>query len=332
MKIAVVGCGAIGSFYGARLGRDGHDVHFLLRSDFEVVKRQGVSIKSAAGDFNFHPRSAQDPTEIGPCDLVLVGLKSTANHHYRDLIPPLVDEHTAVLTFQNGLGNEASLNKLFPKEQIMGGLCFVCLNRTEPGLVLHLAHGRIVLGEYDRPPEPRTHEIAALLERSGTPCTVTDNLERAHWEKLIWNIPFNGLGVAGSAGYEACITGELPPPAERPSACVTTDRLLADPAWTDLVRALMVEVVAAANALDHHVSPGLVDKNIDATREMGAYRASTLVDFERGHPLELDAIFLAPLRQARRAGVATPRLEILCRVLQQLQPIAAKPRSFNPPQ
>ncbi len=70
MKIAVVGCGAIGSFYGARLGRDGHDVHFLLRSDFEVVKRQGVSIKSAAGDFNFHPRSAQDPTEIGPCDLV----------------------------------------------------------------------------------------------------------------------------------------------------------------------------------------------------------------------------------------------------------------------
>jgi 2-dehydropantoate 2-reductase len=332
MKIAVVGCGAIGSFYGARLGRDGHDVHFLLRTDYDVVKERGVNVKSDEGDFNFRPHCALDPIDVGPCDLVLVALKSTANHHYGDLIPPLVDDHTIVVTLQNGLGNEASLSRLFPKEQIMGGLCFVCLNRIEPDVVRHLAHGRIVLGEHGRPPDKRTDELAEIIKRSGTPCTVTDDLERAHWEKLIWNIPFNGLGVAGSAGYEACITGELPPPAERDSVCVTTDRLLTDEGWSELVRALMNEVVAAANALDLKVSPTLVEKNIEATRVMGAYRPSTLVDYERGLPLELDAIFLTPLRLAKKAGVAMPRLEILCRVLQQLQPIAAKPRTLNRPQ
>jgi len=81
----------------------------------------------------------------------------------------------------------------------MGGLCFVCLNRVEPGVVHHLDHGRIVLGEFQRWPEPRTHDIASMIRHAGIPCEVTDNLARAHWEKLIWNVPFNGLGVASAA-------------------------------------------------------------------------------------------------------------------------------------
>ena len=88
---------------------------------------------------------------------------------------------------------------LFGKEKVLGGLCFVCLNRVEPGVIQHVAHGAIVMGEYDRWPEPRTHEIAGMIRHSGVPCKVSDNLERAHWEKLVWNIPFNGLGVAGDA-------------------------------------------------------------------------------------------------------------------------------------
>lgn len=331
MKIAVVGCGALGSFYGARLGRGGQEVHFLLRTDYETVKSNGVSIKSPEGDFEFHPKCALKPDEIGICDLVVIALKTTANHRYRDLLPPLVGEKTAILTLQNGLGNESALEKLFPKEQIMGGLCFVCLNRLKPGLIEHIAHGKIVLGEYERPPLPRTQEIATMLERSGTPCKVADSLERAHWEKLIWNIPFNGLGVAATAGYEACITGELPPRSHRATQAVTTDRLLNDPNWTQLVRDLMNEVIHTANSLDLKVDPALAERNIEETKEMGAYRASTLVDFERGHPLELDSIFLTPLRIAKQHKIETPRLELLCRVLQQLQPIAAaKRRPSNP--
>ena len=98
MKVAVVGCGAVGSFYGAKLCRDGHEVHFLLRSDYEMVKRKGVSIRSREGDFHVRPKAAREPGEIGPADLVLIGLKTTANEQFPVLIPPLVGPKTVVLT------------------------------------------------------------------------------------------------------------------------------------------------------------------------------------------------------------------------------------------
>ena len=178
-------------------------MHFLLRSDYDAVRQKGVTIRSLEGDFHVQPRCARTPEEIGVCDLVLIGLKTTANDQFPKLLPPLVGPHTAVVTLQNGLGNEEQLARLFPPEQILGGLCFVCLNRVEPGVIQHTAYGKVVLGEFQRPPQPRTHELAALFRQAGVACDVTDNLARAHWEKLVWNIPFNGLGVAGAAGYEA---------------------------------------------------------------------------------------------------------------------------------
>ena len=203
MKFAVVGCGALGSFYGARFCRIGQDVHFLLRSDYDVVRQKGVTIRSIDGDFHVRPRCARTPEEIGVCDAVLIGLKTTANDQFPKLLPPLVGPHTAVVTLQNGLGNEETLARLFPPEQILGGLCFVCLNRVEPGVIHHTAHGRVVLGEFQRPPQPRTRQLAALFRQAGIACDLADNLAGTHWEKLVWNVPFNGLGVAGTAGYGA---------------------------------------------------------------------------------------------------------------------------------
>jgi 2-dehydropantoate 2-reductase len=323
VKIAVVGCGAVGSFYGARLARAGHEVHFLLRTDYEAVRRQGVLIHSPEGDFQVQPQCARGPEEIGRADLVLIGLKTTANEAFAKLLPPLVGSGTAVLTLQNGLGNEEALARLFPAGQIMGGLCFVCLNRVAPGVIQHIGYGQVVLGEFQRPTGPRTQAIADQFCAAGVPCTVTDNLARAHWQKLVWNIPFNGLGVAGAAGYEALIAPDsaLPAPLSTgPQATNTlpTDKLLADDRWARLVRDLMLEVIAAARALGFDVPDAVADRQIERTRTMGAYRASTLIDFERGQPLELESLFLEPLRQATRAGVAAPRLLALCAVLQDL--------------
>ncbi|HEY0551091.1 MAG TPA: 2-dehydropantoate 2-reductase N-terminal domain-containing protein, partial [Verrucomicrobiae bacterium] len=255
--------------------------------------------------------------QIGACDVVLIGLKATANDQFAKLLPPLVGLQTAVVTLQNGLGNEEDLAALFPPTQILGGLCFVCLNRTEPGVIQHLAHGRIVLGEFSGWPEPRTHDIASAIRHSGVPCEVTDNLRRAHWEKLVWNIPFNGFGVASAAGYGAVISGEVIPNVPL-APCLSTDKLLDQGQWESLVRETMHEVIAAANAQNFKVDPALADFQIERTRTMGAYRASTLIDFERGQPLELEALFLKPLRQAQNAGVRMPRLAALCSVLSQL--------------
>ena len=318
MKIAIVGCGALGSYYGAKLCQSGQDVHFLLRSDYEAVCQTGVTIHSIHGDFRVHPKCARTPEEIGGCDLVLIGLKTTANNQFSNLLPSLVDPHTAVLTLQNGLGNEQQLARLFPAEQILGGLCFVCLNRPKPGIISHTAHGKILLGEFRGPAQPRTHEIAELFRNVGVACDVMDNLARAHWEKLVWNIPFNGVGVAGVAGYEALINPRSTFHTPQPSHCLTTDILLAEPRWVELLRELMLEVIATANALGLNIPESQADKQIERTRVMNAYKASTLIDFERGQPLELETMFLEPLRQAQTVGVRTPRLKALCRVLKQL--------------
>jgi 2-dehydropantoate 2-reductase len=319
MKIAMVGCGAVGSYYGAMLSRAGREVHFLLRSDYDVVRHHGVRIQSPTGDFVARPQCANAPEAIGPSDVIFIALKTTANAEFARLLPPLVGPTTAIVTLQNGLGNEEQLAELFPAEQILGGLCFVCLNRISPGVIQHLDHGTIVLGEHQRYPAPRTHDLAAMLRHAGIPCKVSDNLARAHWEKLIWNVPFNGLGVAGAAGYEAFTvpSSEVQVP-HTIGGCLTTDKLLADPHWEQLVRELMHEVIATANALNLGVDASLAEKQIERTRSMGTYQASTLLDFEQGRPLELESLFFKPLHQAQQAGVPTPRLEVLCELLQQL--------------
>lgn len=316
-KLAVVGCGALGSFYGARLWRLGLEVHFLLRSDYDVVRREGVHIQSYQGDFVARPHSAREPGEIGVCDVVLIGLKTTANAELSRLLLPLVGPATCVVTLQNGLGNEETLARLVGAERIFGGLCFVCLNRVAPGVVHHLAHGRVVLGEFRRPAGPRARQLAEWLRQAEVPCELTDHLERAHWEKLAWNIPFNGLGVAGAAGYAAMASGVIPANACL-GACLPTDALLSDPRWETLALGLMQEVIRVANALGYEAPATWADEQIARTRCMGAYWASTLIDFARGLPLELDSLFLEPLRQARAAGVDTPLLERLCAVLTAL--------------
>jgi 2-dehydropantoate 2-reductase len=319
MKIAVVGCGAVGSYYGARLCRAGQEVHFLLRSDYERVRQIGVTVRSVEGDFHVQPRCARTPEEIGVCDGVLIGLKTTANGQFPKLLPPLVGPHTAIITLQNGLGNTEQLARLFSPEQVLNGLCFVCLNRLEPGVIHHLEYGMVVLGEFQRRSGPRPQKLAAMFRDAGVPCKITDNLAQAQWEKLVWNIPFNGLGVASAAGYEALVNPQSPIPNRQfTGPCLPTDKLLADPRWEKLLRELMLEVIRAAHALGHEIPESLVEQQITRTGTMGAYRASTLLDFERRQPLELESMFLEPLRRAQMAGVPVPRLAALCKVLQQL--------------
>src|SRR5688572_1496957 len=321
MKIAVIGPGAVGSFYGAKLARDGHEVHFLLRSDYEHVRRHGVKILSPEGDFNVRPKCAQDADKIGIVDLALIALKTTANDILPELLSPLVGPDTAVLTLQNGLGNEEFISGTVPTEQILGGLCFVCLNRISPGVIQHLAHGKIELGEFGRWPEPRTHDIASAFRHAGVPCSVRDNLEKAHWEKLVWNIPFNGLGVASCAGYDAVQTGRF---SGKRGECLTTDKLLADAKWFALVQDLMSEVIDSGNAFRLNIAKDLRQELIDKTRVMGAYKPSTLLDFERKEPVEIETLFLEPLRRAEERSVSVPRLRALCSILKALDSEAAR--------
>ena len=330
MKIGVIGCGALGSYYGALLSRLGEEVHFLARSDFEVIHQRGVQILTPTGDFVARPSVAKTPEAIGHCDLMIIGLKTTANDQLPRLLPPMLGRHTLVLTLQNGLGNEEALAELVEAERILGGLCFVCLNRIEPGVVRHTGYGHVLLGEFQRPPQQRTHDLAALFVRAGVKCSVAENLEEAHWEKLVWNIPFNGLGTASAAGYDAVVSGEVPAN-WRAQPCRTTDLLLDSGSWEELVRELMSEVIRTAQAIGLGLQASLAEKQIGRTRSMGAYKPSTLIDYERGKPLEVQTMFLNPLKRAGELGVPAPRLQALASVLASIDPArqraAASPRS-----
>jgi 2-dehydropantoate 2-reductase len=195
-RIGVVGSGAIGSFYGAKLAYHGRDVHFLMRNDIAAVRKFGIHIRSKVGNIRVAKVNCYRSTdEIGPCDLVLIAIKTSSNTELLRLIPPLLHERTILLTLQNGFGNEEFLAQNFGADRILGGLCFVCLNRVAPGVIEHYDYGRISLGEYSRYPLPRTHNVAREFKRCGIVCSVGKNLALERWRKLVWNIPFNGLSV-----------------------------------------------------------------------------------------------------------------------------------------
>ena len=160
-KIAVVGSGAVGCYYGGMLAQAGHDVHFLMRSDLETVRRDGLVIFTKGKELRL-PRvnCAASTNEIGPVDLVLICVKTTVNSELERLLPPLIGERTVLLTLQNGLGNEAFLSRRWGAERVMGALCFVCINRTAPGVIRHLDHGTISIGEFRRPCSARVRAVA----------------------------------------------------------------------------------------------------------------------------------------------------------------------------
>ena len=146
-RIAIVGTGAIGGYYGARLAEAGQEVVFLLRSDFEYVSQHGFNVESVAGDFQLpEVVCARDSANIGPVDLVIVAWKATSNRHYEKVIRPLLHEDTQILTLQNGLGNCEALAELFGAHRVFGGLCFVCVNRISAGKISHTASGQVRVG------------------------------------------------------------------------------------------------------------------------------------------------------------------------------------------
>ncbi len=303
--VAVVGAGAVGCYYGARLARAGHDVRFLMRRDLEAVRTRGLDIRSKDGDFRLpNVTAVGDPSELGVVDWVICSVKATAIEDARRLVAPCVGPHTRIVALMNGLGIEARYADWFGPERVFGGMAFVCINRGEPGVVHHLDYGRVSIGHaLDDPAEAEA--LRALLASAGLDVVVAPNLRYARWEKLCWNVPFNGLSVAaGGLGTQA---------------------ILADEALSRVAGQAMREVVAAANAdLAAAASPERLDADrvvtamFTQTRSMGDYLTSMCIDFREGRPLEVEAILGEPVRRAGSLGVAVPTMDALYALVRRL--------------
>jgi 2-dehydropantoate 2-reductase len=291
-RIAVVGSGAIGLYYGARLARAGAEVRFLMRGDLAAVRARGlIVLHLPEGPLTQRPVAAFATTaEIGEVDLVIVTLKTTANSELRRLLPPLLGPATAILTLQNGLGSDEALASSFGAERVMGGLAFIASTRSAPGEVTCFHPGSVTLGEFGRGAGERVRALAEQFGAAEVRTQVVEDLLEARWRKLVWNIPFNGLAVAHN---------------------LTTDLICADPALAAEVRELMREVQRAAAAFGYTIPDAFLARQFDVTPPMGPYQPSSLVDARAGRAVEVEAIWGEPLRRAEAKGAALPRMRAL---------------------
>lgn len=308
--IAVIGSGAVGSYYGAMLARAGsangpgsangsaHDVRFLMRRDYDAVKANGLDIRSPRGNFRLPQVNCyREPAEIGPVDWVICSLKTTMLDTARDLVAPCLGPETRLLALMNGLGIEERFAEWMPRERVFGGMAFVCINRGEPGVVHHLEYGRVSIGHLEDDPG-EVDGLRALLESGDIEVAVASNLRFARWEKLCWNVPFNGLSVAAGG--------------------VGTETIMGEPALRSTAERVMREVVRVGNAdLAAIGSPALLDEDdiiarlFTLTGTMGDYRTSMAIDYVCGNALEVETIHGEVTRRAEALGIAAPSIATL---------------------
>lgn len=302
MVYGVIGTGAIGGYYGARLAQSGQEVHFLLHHDFEYVSVNGLQVDSCNGSFHLSHPHVYNSTEAMPaCDVVLVCLKSINNRLLPQLLPPLLHERTLVVLIQNGIGIEDDVQQLFPGMQLAAGLAFICSSKTEPGRVSHQCYGQINLGNYSCRDEALMQQVVDHFNRAGVKAGLVEYQE-ARWKKAVWNMPFNGMTVALHA---------------------QTDQLLRHPATRLLIREQMMEVIGAARHLGvNNIDGQFADLMIQMTDEMTPYSPSMRLDYDYGRPMEISYLYTRPIEIARKAGFGMPKLEMLEAELLFLESVA----------
>jgi 2-dehydropantoate 2-reductase len=309
MKVLVIGTGAVGSFYGALLAKQGVEVSVVARSDYAHVKAHGLRIRSETplGDYHFRParvvRSAAELAEKP--DYVLLCVKLVAGADRAGLLKDALGPDTAIVLVSNGVEIEDEIALAFPNHELISGLAFICVTRTAPGDIWHQAYGRLALGNYPRGLSDKTQTLCAVYEQSGINGVASNAIVAARWQKCVWNAAFNPLSVlSGGLGTDAILATQEP-----------------------FVRAIMEEICRIAAALGHPLPADLVDRQVDSTRKMPPYKTSMLLDFEAGRPMETEAILGNAVRAGRRAGVAIPHLEAVY-ALMRLRELKteAKPR------
>jgi 2-dehydropantoate 2-reductase len=294
-RIGIIGAGALGSYFGIRLALAGNPLNFLLRSDYEAVSRSGFRLTMADGrEMRLEsPRIVQDAADMGRQDWVIIGLKTTRNYLFEELLPPVVGPQTLLITIQNGLGNVEALEALFPGNPVIGALCQIGVNREGPGKIRNFipSDGFVQIGGGRHATGAHLDDVQTAFETAGIHTKRTASLGEALWRKLMWNVPFNGLTVViGGKG---------------------TDAVCNDPQLRARAHALMEEIRQAANALGYAIEADYTDKLLGFTDQLGDYKSSSVLDWRAGRRLEVDAIFRNPLEAGTEAGVPMPELEKL---------------------
>jgi len=272
------------------LAASGEDVHFLYRSEYEVVRERGLAIESVDGNWQGPVNAWNSPDAMPVCDVALVCFKSAQWPLLADMLPKVLGEHGVAVCLMNGLGHEEIIAGILGRDRVIAGAAFICAERGEPGVVRHFAAGGLAVAPYFVEGVERVagicQDLSERFAKAGVKCQNLPDGAKVKWGKLLWNIPFSGLSVYHGG--------------------ITTDLILDDPERARFARDLMDEVMVAAAACGVELDPRAPDWNYGPTRAMGAYRPSMMVDFEKRRPVELDPIVAEPYRRGIAAGAKLP--------------------------
>ena len=305
MRIAVMGAGSIGGYFGGMLARGGNDVTLIARGpNLRAIKSAGLKIVTEQGELPVECRATDDPAEVGPVELVLLTVKT---YHNREAVPamtPLVSSDTTVLCLQNGIDSYRAAADALGQDRVMPGAAYIEAGLPEPGVVRQTgAVVRIEFGETGGGDSARGRRILETLEQSGIPARFNQDIHRTLWTKFLF--------IATMAGTTTL-------------ARQTLAELMPRPEWRRVVVGCMQEIEAVGRATGIALPPNVVDDTLAYMEgSLEQMHASMHSDIVAGRPLELEALNGAVVRAGREAGVPTPINDVIYAML--------KPWADGPP-
>jgi len=304
MNLMMVGAGAVGGFYGARLVKAGVPCSFLLRPrTLEAVRQKGLSVHSADQSFTVHPIASGDPRELPQPDLIILSVKRYDLDEVLAQLQPILGRQPTILTLQNGVDTEARIRALAPGIPVIGGVAYVYARMAEPGVIEHYTKGNVVIGTVlssasDQPMSGiALQDIKTLFEGAGIPCRLSPDIMRTKWEKMCWNVVFNPLTVL----LNDCVA-----------------KALSHPEMLAMIRLIVEEAVAVARAEGVPLDAAIAETVIQQSQAIREIHTSMYDDWKAGRRTEIEFLNGYLARRGRELGVRTPVNEAVCALIKTL--------------
>jgi 2-dehydropantoate 2-reductase len=297
MKIAVYGAGGVGGYFGGRLALAGADVHFIARgAHLDALRSRGLTVKSVKGDFQIKVPAIDKPSDIGRCDYVLFCVKSFDTDAAAARLRPLLDDGTAIISFQNGVDNERKIAHAAGPEHVMGGAAYIFSTMVEPGVVAHTGGpARIVFGEMDGAPSERAQQFHALCLEANIDAEISEDIVRVLWDKFAF--------ICAQAGMTAAV--------RLPIGAVRAERE-SKAAFKRVVEE--VSAVAAAEGIE--LPTDTADRHASFAEKLEPTGYSSLYDdLVHGRRMELEALHGTVVTRARHNNIPTPVCETIYAIL-----------------
>ena len=294
-KIVVFGTGAVGGYYGGMLVKAGFDVTFVARGkNYEVLKKNGLTLIVDGKRENFPINVVETCRGMSPFDYIFICVKSFDTKFVAEHIKPIVGENTMVISFQNGVENEDIISGVIGEKNIIGGLAFVASALIEPGIINQFGYNGCLLGELNYKKTKRVTDLQNIFLESGVACLISDDIRADMWNKLVWNASFNSISV---------LTGK------------TVDKILEED--LDQIKKIMHEVKEVALAHNINIRPDTVEFNLNRSKGFTGFKTSTLQDYEKGKPIELEGLVGVVIRKAREKNISVSATEKIYDELKQ---------------